>query len=760
MITQIRLIRNVGQLDCVGASPQTQLGKLTLIYGENGRGKTTLSAIWRSLASGDPIPITERSRLGTNQAPHVVMQFDSSQPPCVFENGHWNQAHAEIIVFDDIFVDENVYSGLEVSAIHRHNLHELILGSDGVTFARQVDELSSQIGKLNSELRFKQNGIPTASRGPFNVDDFCNLTKHPDIEGAIQATERLLGALGKSDQVKKTPIFDALTFPHIDIPRLQSVLTRTIQELSSEALTRVRQHISRLGDKSEQWLSDGTKLVQSDDQRCPFCDQSMKTSTIAKHYEAYFSEAYARLKKEINSELETLSKALSGDSLATFLRDVQTANERQVFWSQFCSVPALSIDLDGIAKTWQTARGTVVSALETKNAAPLECITLAQENIQQVENLNRTCKEVQRLSDALISAKENIEQVKKKTSTSDSLSAKTELRRLQAIRERFSETTSPLCDEYLKIREAKRELESNKQEARRHLDSHRNTVFPKYQSAINNYLQKFNAGFAIQGVQASNAGGRPSSAYYIAINNTPVRLASGLGSPSFRNTLSAGDRNSLALAFFFASLAHDTGLSDRLIVIDDAVSSLDEHRKLATIQIVRRLAQQTAQMIVLSHDKSFLCQIYQYADKDETITLQVDRSSSGSVVAEWDITEDAITEYDRRHAMLRAYQDSNTGSEREVAHSIRMVLEGFIRVAFTEHFPAGQQLRTFRDKVAQHLNQPAEIMEATNYQEMCDLIEYGNRFHHDTNPAWQTETINGTELLGFVTRTLQFVKQK
>ena len=31
-----------------------------LIYGENGRGKTTLAAVFRSLATGDPLPIIER----------------------------------------------------------------------------------------------------------------------------------------------------------------------------------------------------------------------------------------------------------------------------------------------------------------------------------------------------------------------------------------------------------------------------------------------------------------------------------------------------------------------------------------------------------------------------------------------------------------------------------------------------------------------------------------------------------------------------
>ena len=48
-------------------------------------------------------------------------------------------------------------------------------------------------------------------------------------------------------------------------------------------------------------------------------------------------------------------------------------------------------------------------------------------------------------------------------------------------------------------------------------------------------------------------------------------------------------------------------------------------------------------------------------------------------------------------------------------------------------------------------------MNDTQCKSFTDIVEYGNRFHHDTNPAWQTEEINSTELLGFVQRTLAFV---
>ena len=63
MVERIQLLRNIGQFDSVDAGAQIPLTKLTLVYAENGRGKTTLAAVLRSLASGDPILISERHRL-------------------------------------------------------------------------------------------------------------------------------------------------------------------------------------------------------------------------------------------------------------------------------------------------------------------------------------------------------------------------------------------------------------------------------------------------------------------------------------------------------------------------------------------------------------------------------------------------------------------------------------------------------------------------------------------------------------------------
>lgn len=80
-----------------------------------------------------------------------------------------------MVIFDDLFVDQNIYSGLTVASEHRQNLHELILGSQMVTLNQTLKELVDRVEEHNAALRSKAAAIPATERGRISVDDFCAL---------------------------------------------------------------------------------------------------------------------------------------------------------------------------------------------------------------------------------------------------------------------------------------------------------------------------------------------------------------------------------------------------------------------------------------------------------------------------------------------------------------------------------------------------------------------------------------------------------
>jgi len=226
VINVVRLLRNIGQFDSVDSAANIPLARLTVVYSENGRGKTTLAAVLRSLATGDPIPITERRRLAAQHPPHVVLECSGGPPAAVFENNIWNRTVPDIVVFDDVFIDENVHSGLAVGAHHRQKLHDLILGAPAVTLNQQLQALVARIEVHNTALRAKERAIPAVDRGPFSVDEFCALPARSDIDQAIQEAERALAAVREQEAIRTARSFDSLNLPAFDLVTVERVLSQ------------------------------------------------------------------------------------------------------------------------------------------------------------------------------------------------------------------------------------------------------------------------------------------------------------------------------------------------------------------------------------------------------------------------------------------------------------------------------------------------------------------------------------------------------
>ena len=288
----------------------------------------------------------------------------------------------------------------------------------------------------------------------------------------------------------------------------------------------------------------------------------------------------------------------------------------------------------------------------------------------------------------------------------------------------------------------------------------RTTVFPAYETAINEYLRKFGAGFRLGTVTSVNSRGGSSCTYNVIIDSVAVPLTANPGEPAFKNTLSAGDRNTLALAFFFASLDRDPQLADRIVVIDDPMTSLDESRSLTTVQELRRLVDKVDQVIVLSHSRPFLCTLWEKADRVARAAVKVIRENDGSNRIAWNVQQDSITDHDKRHAKVVAYiASNNTADERDVAASLRPILEAFMRVAYPQEFPPDTLLGPFLGLCKQRLGAANQILNASDAAELQDLLDYANKFHHDTNAAFQTEIINDQQHSISACATLAFTRR-
>lgn len=766
MITSINLIRNVGRFDSFTTGANQPFAQLSLIYAENGRGKTTLSAILRSLATGDPISINERRRLAAQHPPHVIVACTGGPPAAAFQNGTWNRTLPDLVIFDDVFVDQNVYSGLIVGSDHRQNLHELILGAQGVALNQQLQAYIAQIEQHNGELRRRSSAIPANERGALSIDDFCALPANPNIDQQIRIAEQNLAASRQHDPIRNTPNLQLLHLPEIDFAEIEAVLGSGLPDLDTATAERVQAHLRTIGDGSERWVAEGmtrqNAVANVGRSACVFCSQDISESPVIAHYRAFFSEAYRAHQEDIRNADSSFNQTHSIAAALPFERSVNSLIERRRFWAEFGEIPTINIDSAAVIADWNALRTQIGQLFEQKKAGPLDAVTVPDGVRSLVDAYNARRNEISALNQQLSAANQTIAAIKQHAAAANTATLAATLAQLKVAKARHTPATETLCQDYLTEKQAKAATEQQRDQARQALDQYRTQAFPAYEAAINRYLQRFNAGYYLDSVRAVNTRGGPACSYSVVVNNTPVAVGGGdprTGDHSFKNVLSAGDRNTLAIAFFLSSIELDPNRANRVVVVDDPVSSLDEHRSLTTVQEVRRLVSQVAQVVILSHSKPFLCRIWESATPAQKAALQVVRQGAASTIAGWDVDADSETENDRRHETLREYLANGGLNEREIAAAIRPCLEAFFRVAYPRYFPPGTLLGPFRGICNQRVGTPDEILSQADIDELRDIVDYANLFHHDTNPSWNTEVINNVQLEGFVRRAMDFAKR-
>ena len=228
--------------------------------------------------------------------------------------------------------------------------------------------------------------------------------------------------------------------------------------------------------------------------------------------------------------------------------------------------------------------------------------------------------------------------------------------------------------------------------------------------------------------------------------------------PCFNNTLSSGDKTTLAFAFFLAKLDEDPDLKDKLVIFDDPISSLDSHRRTCTQQQIARVSNQVKQVILLSHDPYFLRLIWEGSEKSNTKTLCIIRSGQESTISEWDIEHATRGEYFQNYFALAEYLENGpNGDLRVVARCIRPLLEGNLRLRFPGQFGRGEWLGDMLRKIREANGQDPLNSLKPFLQELSDINDYSRHFHHDQNPDADTYPIVDTELKAYVERTLEVI---
>ena len=764
MLKSFSLIRNVGKFRYIDSRCGLEFKKLTLIHAENARGKSTLAAILRSLAFGDPIPIIERKKIGSLKPPKIVIRLEDGSTAC-FENDKWSRSIPEIEVFDETFIAENICLGSEIHPQHKENLHQLIIGSEGVRLYEQLMALKRDNELLLQKMRECESSVSKSDLFGYSFEQFCELELLPDLDIELENTEKELTKLAHNNEIIEEPLFPKLELPLIDIESIKEILRRSATSIEAEALERVQLQFEDLGSGSEKWVREGihyqVHLNSKDKHECPFCDQSLEYSDILQYYSQYFSEEYSNLINSVHSFHQTFKKLHDGDKRTNFQMSFSLTLRVSSFWTKFIKIEADYIDARPFDSDWKNAVEAILLNLEKKLNLPLKSIEISSDTLDLVEIHNVNCGYISSLNEKYQKINPELQEIKNGLGGSDSGEIIKKFNNLKAVKSRYSDEISKICDNYIALRKKRLLVNQNIKEAQELLDRQRNLTFSKFEKIINKYLEYFGAEFKIGPVEGSNLRSGVQANYTIIIDDEGVPLSSKEPIPSFKNTLSTGDRSSLALAFFFAKLASEKEkLDQKIVVIDDPTTSMDVDRQKSTIIRISNLAEQAKLTIVLSHLKKPLIDIWEFCNLEQMSTVQILRFENNSQFSEWKVENDAMNEFTRQYILATDYTKVG-GDENKliVAQGLRPMLELYCQVMYPKEYNDANSLGAFCNYCNSLLGSGNELLAKNKIKELDELRDVLNPFHHKSYVTYLKQT-SDNQLIQLVNRTLNFIQNK
>ena len=464
------------------------------------------------------------------------------------------------------------------------------------------------------------------------------------------------------------------------------------------------------------------------------------------------------MREQLSRNLDEFSASHNAEARSAFVNAVNRNAELIRFWSRFeDDIASPDFDASHIASDWSDVSDSIISHLNKKRAAPLDAAQLDDTTLKAAERYERHRRDLIPANATISHTNQLIQNIKGQASESDTASIDEEIAQVERVKARYTPAIATLCDAHEAELAAIAELETKREQAKDQLDEYRQAIFPAYEDGINEYLAQFGATFRIKGFRSRDTASGPTSTYSLEIKGKRIAVTrDNVASDelSFGSALSSGDRSTLAFAFFLEDLRQQQ-IDDLIVVVDDPVTSLDEHRWRRTVTELRKVAQRVEQLIVLSHDRQFLGKIWGQirVPDDDRVALRIARQDDGSSLREWDVIAETMTDHDRARMLITEYVNSGNGDERDVAEALRVYLEGFLLAVFPDEYRKGTTIGKFIQVCKQRQQDNKPILSPDHIQELEELVKYTNEFHHSGNTS-----INAGTLTTFAQNTLDFCR--
>lgn len=771
MLKRIARMNGIGLFFAPEGVTSPEFEEITLLYGENARGKSTLASMLSSATANDPAPIHARETIDQTVPPEACLEFQGGGS-ATFHAGRWEGDTTSLRVFDSEFIDRNVHSGSVIDVGHRRNLLDFAIGVKAVEARNRLSALVDAKKYLDREIKSVDAEIFKYS-GQTPIEQFLAYPQIADVDNQIKSKSDELDnvkarrAIANQSRPKQNPL------PSFNVDQFLEILDQALNNLHSAAETSVKEHLDRMGNPAARtWISDGQHFLPDD--KCPFCGQDIRELDLVKHYQSVFNEKYNTLRRQLTTQEESAHAIFLDCDLETFEASVSNAKQAIEAWKKTgVTAPNPGATDFALARTYFQEFKSLLNVLIRSKREDLNWTPSKDQKKHLKDSFDKYSGLIRAENSIISSANEAIGDYVEALGQLDEDVVQGELERLKISKARHLQEVVDLA---IKREELSEQISVNLKDsnkARKDERSEMNSLLGDYAETINGFLTQLHAPFRIKGATANFAGGPPGATYAIEIRKREAPLAG--DKHSFRTALSESDKRTMAFAFFLASTFADPDLANRILVVDDPMSSLDRNRRENTIVALGELVQKCKQLIVLAHDPNFLLQLRTQVAKIKKprpdgslhrVTLCELKLSPSMVdpnleyyseFAPCNLDAECESKYAKNYRTVCEFLKIPTRSHEEAARAIRPLLEGYLHRRFPTRLSRGSMFGASIQAIIKADETDPLAAAKKDVDRLKRIAYFGNDSHHDTDSDYAPPLPNHTATVGFARDCLDLI---
>jgi wobble nucleotide-excising tRNase len=701
MIKKIIKIQNTGSFSNFTLDQGLLFDKLNLFYGENGSGKSTFSTIIKSLSTNNPYLISNKTtildgkELGSSSCELKLNDFTYK-----FENSQWiscntnsNYQPKNILVFDDEYIEKNIFTFLESNINHARNQYKIIFGEAGVELNKNKE------GLVNKNKNILKPALDTAKNNFFlkyklTVEDYkkYNFSKTEEllseeidkIKKQIQASQ--INLSNKNIEFKLLEQFNLVSDD--EVSKLNQILSTNIKSAAhlkaKKEVEEFKQQYFHQGTSHDNFLKYGIANVNKEGKKiCPLCHNEFEED-LFDLYRNYFDRGY----DELVANLEVIKLKFVEVSVNDLLFKNTENLKFYNFWKKYIKdLNEPKIEIDDIVGQYNQS----IKDIQTK-------ISLKKEQTSKtdfkVENLNKIASEIKNIiqtyNENLNKSITKIQNYQKSISTINLTKVQQDKTQLENELQLLNQKKSIISDIISIDEKAKeiKEYKSNIKNLDEKIDTELSKITESFIQKINKYLE--NENFKVNKIDLPNH--KNFSELHCEINlefnKKPVKIYSKNKSDRLNDFLSTGEKRSLGFAFFMASLENENQLENKVLIFDDPITSLDYNRKSKVARKLISISQNVSQVFILTHDRHFFYHSFTEskrlkADPNYYLVKKIGNSSNIKIVQEQDIKH--LIDKNHHHNFWKLQQYSlSLVNLNEPANSLRKLFEDLLEYKFPE----------------------------------------------------------------------------